>query len=1126
MDSSNQNPHPLASDQLNNPLQFTSHPPHSSIPNHNAVQNPDSNANFGENPNSYANSVLDHFLSVPIPKGKRRGRPRNTAAPLNQARDLSSLSFNNGLSNAGDSSLASSSGQVNKVQMESSSNLISRKHGSTSNSGSAAKKNDDDMSDEIIVINKEATAEALIALTAGFPADSLTEEEIDYGVVSVVGGIEQVNYILIRNHIITKWRENVSTWITKDMFVDIVPKHCGPLLDAAYSYLVSHGYINFGVAPKIKERILVEPRQTNVIVLGAGLAGLAAARQLMAFGFKVTVLEGRKRAGGRVYTKILDGKTRIAAVDLGGSVLTGTLGNPLGILARQLSFKLHKVRDKCPLYRMDGTPVDPDLDRRVETSFNQLLDKLSKVRLSMGEVSQDVSLGAALDTFREAFSEEELHLFNWHLANLEYANASLISKLSLAFWDQDDPYDMGGDHCFLPGGNGRLVQALAENVPIHYEKTVQGIHYGSDGVQVDVGGGQIYEGDMALCTVPLGVLKNGSIKFIPELPQRKLDAIKRLGFGLLNKIAMLFPHAFWGTDLDTFGHLSDHPSHRGEFFLFYSYATVAGGPLLIALVAGEAAYRFEVMKPIDIVPRVLRILRGIYEPKGIEVPDPIQTVCTRWGSDTFSCGSYSSVAVGASGDDYDILAESVGDGRLFFAGEATNRRYPATMHGALLSGFREAANMAHYARVRASKLKVEKNPSQNAHTCASILADLFRQPDLEFGSFAVLFGRKNANSMAILRVTFGGQRKKPDPHYSNKLLFEQLQSHFNQQQEFHINTLLSKQQALELREVRGGDEARLNYLHEKVGAKLVGRKGLGPSADSVIASIKAERSRRRRSRMSSSSGIPKSKAASAKPKLIRTAKIVRSSNRPSFPSTNVESKVSSSSTNVDSRTAGISNGLTPPVSNIGGGAFSSNRDTPPANSPNSADFISDASCSIPQNLSHNSGLATPFSSNVGSTASRSSDSMVPLNPNAGIMLLDDIQGSNPQNFLASSLTPSSSNSLDRVSSINDNLSLPHLIVHMDSLGDTGGSNDQNLVNSNGLVVPPCSEIGTGTISSNSSLAPSSSFISSFDSQNYAGNISDSINCIPNQENIFDDIMNELLPSPSTNSGTWQFTGKL
>jgi len=92
------------------------------------------------------------------------------------------------------------------------------------------------------------------------------------------------------------------------------------------------------------------------------------------------------------------------------------------------------------------------------------------------------------------------------------------------------------------------------------------------------------------------------------------------------------------------------------------------------------------------VEKVLETVRKIFSPKGIDVPNPLQAICTRWGTDRFTYGSYSYVAIGASGDDYDILAESVHD-RVFFAGEATNRRYPATMHGALLSGYREAANI-------------------------------------------------------------------------------------------------------------------------------------------------------------------------------------------------------------------------------------------------------------------------------------------------------------------------------------------------------------------------------------------------------------------------------------------------
>ncbi|KAL8170518.1 hypothetical protein V2J09_022322 [Rumex salicifolius] len=876
----NPNSYPSIADNL---LEFDRFVSQNSNPNPNftSVQEPSttfsdpiSSLNFNPHPTS-----ID-LLTVTIPRKRRRGRPRSTTSSIpSRLQVLSIPQFSRNSANANASSTSSNSSQIVNPSVSHSSN-------NNNNLSSSLSVKAPDISDEIIVINKEATAEALTALTAGFPADSLTDEEIDAGVVKVVGGIEQVNYILIRNHIITKWRENVSNWVTKEMFLNVVPEHCHSLLDNAYDYLLSQGYVNFGVAPSIKEKIPAEPCKPIVIIIGAGMAGLGAARQLLRFGFKVTVLEGRKRAGGRVYTKKMEGGNRIAAADLGGSVLTGTLGNPLGILARQLSYSLHKIRDKCPIYSVDGSPVDPNIDSKVEIAFNKLLERSSMLRQLMGDVSMDLSLGAAMDTFRDvnggSVTDEEMRLFNWHLANLEYANAGLLSKLSLAFWDQDDPYDMGGDHCFLSGGNGRLIQALAENVPILYEKTVNTIRYGSDGVQVTAGN-QVFEGDMVLCTVPLGVLKNGSIRFVPELPQKKLDGIKRMGFGLLNKVAMLFPHVFWGTDLDTFGHLCENSSSRGEFFLFYSYATVAGGPLLIALVAGEAAHKFESMPPTDAVAHVLQILRGIYEPQGISVPEPIQTVCTRWGSDPFCLGSYSNVAVGASGDDYDILAESVGDGRLFFAGEATTRRYPATMHGAFLTGLREAANMTRYASARALKLRVQRNPSKNAHTCASLLADLFREPDLEFGNFSIIFNKNNADpkSTAILRVTFSEPRRQNQEgsgvQHSNKLLFQQLQAHFNQQQQIHVYTLLTKEQALQLREVRGGDDMRLNFLGEKLGVKLVGRKGLGTAGDVAIASIKAERgvNKPRLSSLALKSGILKQKVATGKQRIIRRAKILR-----------------------------------------------------------------------------------------------------------------------------------------------------------------------------------------------------------------------------------------------------------
>lgn len=463
---------------------------------------------------------------------------------------------------------------------------------------------------------KAFDAEATIAAAIGFPRESLTEEEVEAGVVQTVGSQEQANYIVVRNHILAKWRENVDVYLQLETVMESIRAQHKSLVSSAYKFLLTHGYINFGVAPAIKAVIKVETNRASVIIIGAGLAGLGAARQLIAFGHKVLVIEGRHRPGGRVYTKRMEGDSLMTSADLGGSVITGIEGNPLGVLARQLKIPLHNIRDKCPLHQPNGLPVKEDVDSKVEIQFNKLLDGASKWREDMEQAADSISLGATLETLRQiegvGGTAEERQLYDWHLANLEYANAGLLTKLSLAFWDQDDPYEMGGHHCFLPGGNVRLINALAEDVPIQYGKTVDTVKYGSAGVKVSVGEEESYEADMVLCTVPLGVLQRGMVKFEPELPQRKRDAIKRLGFGLLNKVVMLFPKVFWGSELDVFGHLAENPSKRGEYFLFYSYATVSEGPLLLALVAGEAAIEFEQTPPLQAVTRVMNILRGTH----------------------------------------------------------------------------------------------------------------------------------------------------------------------------------------------------------------------------------------------------------------------------------------------------------------------------------------------------------------------------------------------------------------------------------------------------------------------------------------------------------------------------------
>ncbi|GAB2258852.1 hypothetical protein Droror1_Dr00015012 [Drosera rotundifolia] len=700
-------------------------------------------------------------------------------------------------------------------------------------------------------LEKETETEAMIAISLGFPIDALLEEEIKAGVVREMGGKEQNDYIVVRNHILAKWRANVNVWLSKGQIRETVSVEYEHLISAAYDFLFYNGFINFGVSSAFTSQIPEVMTEGSVIIIGAGLAGLAAARQLLSFGFKVLVLEGRSRPGGRVYTQKMGKKGQYAAVDLGGTVITGIDGNPLAVLARQLSTPLHKVRNNCPLYKPDGSLIEKDIDSRVESIFNKLLAKVTELRKIMGGFAANISLGSVLETLKEVYAvaknKEERLLLDWHLANLEYANAGCLSELSAAYWDQDDPYEMGGDHCFLAGGNWRLIKALCEGISILYGKIVHTIRYGSQGVEV-AAGDQVFQADKVLCTVPLGVLKRKTIRFEPELPKTKLNAIDRLGFGLLNKVAMVFPHVFWEDDLDTFGCLRDQNHRRGEFFLFYSYHTVSGGPVLVALVSGEAAQVFESMEASSLLQQVLNVLRGIYGPKGVNVPDPIQSACTRWSSDPLSYGSYSHVRVHSSGSDYDILAESIED-RLFFAGEATNRQHPATMHGAFLSGFREAARI--FRATSGIPMNHKKSISKTILLNSDALEDLFRKPDLTAGKFLFVFDpwRQDLMSMGLLRVTF--EHPSGESHVRCRCnIGNGMRCEHDDLIPIHLYTIISREQAQQLQQMTGGDADRLAYLFNNLGLKLSGASSLGNPGNTLIATISSGRRGRGRPRSS------------------------------------------------------------------------------------------------------------------------------------------------------------------------------------------------------------------------------------------------------------------------------------
>lgn len=237
------------------------------------------------------------------------------------------------------------------------------------------------------------------------------------------------------------------------------------------------------------------------------------------------------------------------------------------------------------------------------------------------------------------------------------------------------------------------------------------------------------------------------------------------------------------------------------------------------------------------------IVAGIFEPKGMSVPNPVQTVCTRWGSDSLCFGSYSNVAVGASGDDYDTMADSVDD-RLFFAGEATIRKYPATMHGALLSGYREASNMARVAVARLYPSKAGSTEPRDLRSYSSVLGDLFKDPDLKFGNFAVIINEQvsDLSSLAILRVHMVSPPVKCAKVQETQ---EKQTTGIIVPEELFLYTTITRDQAFDLSRLEDDNE-RLQHLCNKFGVKLVGRRGLGPAGDSLVCFIKSGRAAARK----------------------------------------------------------------------------------------------------------------------------------------------------------------------------------------------------------------------------------------------------------------------------------------
>lgn len=406
------------------------------------------------------------------------------------------------------------------------------------------------------------------------------------------------------------------------------------------------------------------PRNPDVIVIGAGVAGLAAAKSLQAAGLEVSVLEATGHSGGRCVT---DHSTFSLPFDRGGSWLHSAAINPLARIAEDEGFPLHK-KDWMPTHvHAHGD----DLSRDEAADYGSYIEYMWQAINARGASDPDTT---TLDCIPPSpWRDTALHNISQQLSG----DADVTSaRDSYTYEDADGDWLVGG-------GLGAFIQSLHVDVRVQHNCRVQRIDHSGRGVAVSSALGTL-KARRVIVTVSTAVLASEQIKFHPPLPALKRDAIDHLPNGLLNKIGIEF-HPSWQGAVE--GEMVEHHSGGDAYcsILFGFY----GSNLAVGFVSGRFADALEHDGQGAATEYCVQALREAF---GNTIAKQIKTTDeTAWRGDVNALGSYSYAKPGCAGA-RPLLAEPVAD-KLFFAGEATMAKAYSTVHGAVLSGQRAAAEV-------------------------------------------------------------------------------------------------------------------------------------------------------------------------------------------------------------------------------------------------------------------------------------------------------------------------------------------------------------------------------------------------------------------------------------------------
>ncbi len=410
-------------------------------------------------------------------------------------------------------------------------------------------------------------------------------------------------------------------------------------------------------------------READVVIIGAGAAGLACARALLAHGLEPVVLEARDRIGGRVLTLSADA---VAPMELGAEFLHGADPATLAELDRR---------------HMPYAPV-------ADTHFLQMETGL---RESPGYWTRIQDLGRRLSTRRawDCDLEEFLYehpLFRDYVEGFYAADPALIGEKGLARALREEEPAQGGASLFRPlQGYGPLLWEMAAELGdrLRLATPVKRVEWSPGKVKVRAGG--VWRARAVVVTVPLGVLKSGGLELRP-FPRRLGKALRRLHMGHVQRLVFTFRAPFWNEFSERpIGFLHGAP---GGFFTTWWTQWPHHAPRLVAWQGGPAAEEmagWPMAKRVEVALEALADITGLA--KSFLREELVRVDGHDWSNDPWARGAYGYLGVGGVAA-AKRLACPFGD-TLFLAGEMTAPgRSQGTVHGALASGRRAAEQVA------------------------------------------------------------------------------------------------------------------------------------------------------------------------------------------------------------------------------------------------------------------------------------------------------------------------------------------------------------------------------------------------------------------------------------------------